>query len=82
MLEQSVSELLWLKGATVVGIRERKSQDEYDSDCIEIEFRLTPAGSHMVEGDPSHALVEVWQDPEGNGPGFLALTATKVAKTV
>lgn len=77
-LQQSVTEIAWLKGATVKSIRKvRGSVGLEDDSCIEITFELKPhtAGVTLIDENDKTVLVQkiqVWCDPEGNGPGFLA----------
>lgn len=72
MLEQSAAELRMLVGAVVETVEEVKDGDEYGFDSIEIGFKLPIAVN--VDGDYCRILkLQVWQDPEGNGPGYLAL---------
>lgn len=77
-LEQPVSEIAFLKGATVTKIEVAKEvYDEGDyhdeSEAIEMTFRLKKPIN--VDGDLSTLVrFQIWMDPEGNGPGYLALT--------
>lgn len=53
-----------LKGATLVEVRPARM---FDGRVVtEIEVRTT-AGQRVV--------LQAWQDPEGNGPGHMAITA-------
>ena len=81
LLEQSVEDIAFLKGATLKSIKERKAEDAYDMDCLQLVFTL--ANPIQLELDPGKQILakevtfEVWQDPEGNGPGFLSLVGGK-----
>jgi hypothetical protein len=79
ILEQDLEELDYLNGARVIGMRIRSGDPaEYETDALVLTFQLAP--KNAVEDGPSRGdivEVEVWQDVEGNGPGYLALTGIK-----
>jgi hypothetical protein len=76
MLEQSADELDVLVGAKITGVRVVKDGDEYGFDSIEIDVHREIAVN--VDGEFCHDLsFQVWEDPEGNGPGYLALVRAR-----
>lgn len=77
-LEQSPSELAYLKGAKVTAVKKRASTGEYDTDCLLITFELAEPIMDGETNEPASKVdLEVWQDPEGNGPGYLALVGMR-----
>lgn len=77
-LDNTLAELTPLKGATVFSIKVGEMDlGGYTAEVLSITFKLkTPI---PVDDMPAcHLLTyEVWQDAEGNGPGFLALADAK-----
>lgn len=75
LLEQTKDELDFLVGATITKVRVKRDNSLYGmGDVIELSATLNDAITDQY-GTTSHQVkIEVWQDPEGNGPGFLALS--------
>lgn len=80
MLQQGLDEVTFLKGATVEDVKVHNDGDEYGFDAIEIKFALkkpTKLGGFGPNGTDEmlcrKVSFQVWEDPEGNGPGFLSL---------
>ena len=68
-------ELSILKGATISQVSVREPEDDYDIAAVVIEVRYSPR--QIVTNEKGERLIfgtyEVWQDEEGNGPGYVAL---------
>lgn len=69
-VENTMDELDTLKGATITDIR--IEADGYGDFKIVMEVDLR---SNLRVNGEQKATFEVWQDEEGNGPGYLALVA-------
>lgn len=69
-LEQTAEELDFLVGATVERVEVRP--DGFGGDAMHLHLRTKV---EVVDGPTRghHVDLEVWQDVEGNGPGYLAL---------
>lgn len=80
MLEQSLEELKHLEGASVFSVGLTGSaEDDFGYECIEIVFALNPPA--IIEGARCDQVAyEILCDPEGNGPGFFALSKTRLAR--
>lgn len=77
-LEQTAADLSYLKGATLTGVKKRKPEDEYDIEALVLTFKLkTPIVDAESNQEVSTVDLQVWEDPEGNGPGYLALTGMR-----
>jgi hypothetical protein len=78
VLEQSPDELDFLVGATIESVRVNREEYKFGEftdvhEAIELQVRF--ARPFNVEGTQCRTgTIEILQDPEGNGPGFLALT--------
>lgn len=75
MLEQSVEDIEFLKGATVTNIEVVNEGEEFGFDALSLTFKLaTPIKDAETQQVANVVEIQVWMDPEGNGPGYLALT--------
>lgn len=75
-LQQSPDEIDYLVGATLTKVRVKKGNPAYyEEDALELSFTLKAPITDQDGTTSDRVKLEVWQDPEGNGPGFLALTA-------
>lgn len=71
--ENSLDELAPFKGATIAEIQIR--DDGFGGKALVLGLSLTDDLEDQHGNRSTYVEVEVWQDSEGNGPGFLALTA-------
>lgn len=73
VIENTLEEVQDLVGATIEKVWIVKAKDEYDIEAVRIRVRYRDGfgvnGSNVGE-------YELWQDEEGNGPGFLAFMGT------
>lgn len=75
MLEQDTDELDYLVGATIKKVAVVKDNDEFGFECIALTVKTKGVIVEDQNGNKSDTVeLQVWQDPEGNGPGFLCLT--------
>jgi hypothetical protein len=75
VLEQDAEELEVLVGATIekVWVQEPDPSSEYyDYEYPVVRMRVRFRQGLRVN-NKRHGEYEVWQDPEGNGPGFFSL---------
>lgn len=76
-VENSPHELYLMSGATITDIRVHEDPDPYGMSTVRMELTLNEP--HVVNpndcpgGVVRKMTVEVWQDEEGNGPGYLAI---------
>lgn len=77
LLENTLEEIQDLQGATIekVWIKEPDPESEYiDFEypvvCVRVRYR-----PGLRVNDLDYGEYEIWQDAEGNGPGFLAFVA-------
>jgi hypothetical protein len=77
VLEQTAEELDFLVGATITNVRVKTESPElegYGFDSIELTAKLKAPIEDQHGTKSDIVRLEVWQDPEANGPGVLALT--------
>jgi hypothetical protein len=71
-LEMSVEDIDFLIGATLA--KAEVTPDAMGEEAMNLHFRL-PKGRVVVDQSGSEyttVVMQVWQDVEGNGPGYLA----------
>lgn len=73
-VENTADELDCLKGAKITSIA--IVPDGYGSDKIVMDVRYRDG---LMVNDANFGRFEVWQDEEGNGPGYLAFVSTEEA---
>lgn len=66
-VENTIEELEPFEGAKIIGFDIRP--DEFGSNCLRMKLRLRP---NLAVNQSVLAVLEVWQDVEGNGPGYLS----------
>ena len=74
LLENTLDEVEVLEGATIEKIWVQKGSVGWgeDEECLRMRVRFRK--DLKVNGN-THGEYELWQDCEGNGPGFIALVA-------
>ena len=77
--ENVPEELDILEGATITKVQFADWDDGMEVVAKGVvRLRVKYADGHKVNGS-SFGEFEIWQDPEGNGPGFIALVGPEAA---
>lgn len=73
-VENTKEEIEELKGCTIVSAKIKPSEFEGEGRSIELKLRFPhPLTDGETMRTYREGIFQVWQDEEGNGPGYIAL---------
>jgi hypothetical protein len=71
LLENTKEDIEILEGATIEKVWIARSPLGFESSCPVVRLRVRWRDGFNVNGN-THGEFELWQDVEGNGPGYLS----------